>query len=414
MEFESTGVIGAGAMGAQIAYLLARADMPVTLVDIRPEPLVRAMATIEALFEAAARRGELDEQDVRLKLLRIRTTQNPAVLADASLVIEAVPEKFGAKAAVLQQLDEILLDKAIVVTTAWTMLVSRLAALTRRPAQVVGMNFFSPVQLKDLVEVVPGALTSQSVREAALEFVRSVGKQPLLLGECAGFLVNRLLMPYLLTAVRLWEVGAAGIAEIDRSLTEFGFASGPFETVDAIGTDTVVQICDSLQRSYGLRMAAAETLRIMVEEGWLGNRARGGFYYNGLARDHELREKLRDAGRFCGEPEKNGSAAKREWLPGYLVLPMINEAAACLQEGIAYPNEIDYAMKTGAGFPAALGGPLHYADRLGLDKVYQGLEELARVDGVCYWPHYLIQIKRAAGMLGVSSRQGFYAYPDLP
>ncbi len=414
MEIENTGVIGAGVMGAQIAYLLARADMAVTLVDVQPEPLVKAMASIEAMFEGAARKGELEEQDIRLKLLRIRTTQNPAVLADAALVIETVPEKFGAKAAVLQQLDEILLDKAVIVTTAWTILVSRLAALTKRPAQVVGMNFFSPVQTKDLVEVVPGAFTSQAVRDTALEFVRTLGKQPLLIGECAGFLVNRLVLPYLLTAVRLWEAGVAGISEIDRSLRDFGFAAGPFETADSIGIDTMVQICSSLQRSYGPRMAAPETLRIMTGEGWLGNKARGGFYRGRQARDQELREKKRDLGGVWREPDNNGSPSKRDWLPGYLVLPIINEAAACLQEGIAYPNEIDYAMKAGAGFPVALGGPLRYADRLGLDKVYQGLEELARVDGMCYWPHYLIQIKKAAGMLGVSSRQGFYAYPDLP
>jgi 3-hydroxyacyl-CoA dehydrogenase len=254
-----------------------------------------------------------------------------------------------------------------------------------------------------LVEVIPGMATSPETVEDVIAFSESVRKIPVRVQECAGFLVNRLLMPYLNEAALALQEGAASMKEMDEAMVAFGMPMGPFTLLDMIGIDIAEKVAKILYDSFGPRMAPAQLLDVMVQAGRLGTKNGAGFYtYTDTPDDVlvKILKKVYDEHRL----------KKTSFSPNRLLLSMVNEAVVCLQEGVSTATDIDIAMMAGTGFPQDKGGPLHFADQIGIDTVLKELENFSKELGFRFWPAPMLKRMVDAGFLGVKSGRGFFNY----
>ena len=363
-------VIGAGVMGSGIAQWLSARGVTVILRDVNKEQIDRGLANIDKIYGDAVKRGILTEEKSKEGRSRIVCSTAHTELRDVGIIIEAASEKLEIKKAVFRELSAEAPD-AILATNTSALSIAELSRETSKPERVVGLHFFNPVSRMKLIEVVVGDNTSDATRDSALAFARQVGKLPVVVRDRPGFLVNRVLFPYLLDAADLYDAGI-DVLEIDRALTGWGMPMGPLRLIDEIGVDITIDIGATLEKAYGRRDKANELLHKMRQEGILGRKTGAGFYkYEGKAQTpNESLEKWRKKGdRFAGD------IAER------LLLLMINEAARCLEEGVvASPEDADYGMVLGTGFPPFRGGPLRAAEAMGLKKIVQRLEDLARGD----------------------------------
>ncbi len=363
-------VIGAGVMGSGIAQWLSSRGVTVILRDVNKEQIDRGLSNIDKIYGDAVKRGILTEEKSKEGRSRIVCSTAHTELRAVGIIIEAASEKLAIKKAVFRELSAEAPD-AILATNTSALSIAELSKETSKPERVVGLHFFNPVSRMKLIEVVVGDNTADATRDAALAFARQVGKLPVVVRDRPGFLVNRVLFPYLLDAAELYDAGI-DVLEIDRALTGWGMPMGPLRLIDEIGVDITIDIAATLEKAYGRRDKANELLHKMRQEGLLGRKTGAGFYkYEGKAQSpNESLEKWRGKGeRFAGD------IAER------LLLLMINEAARCLEEGVvASPEDADYGMVLGTGFPPFRGGPLRVAEAMGLKKIVQCLEELARGD----------------------------------
>jgi 3-hydroxyacyl-CoA dehydrogenase len=316
-------------------------------------------------------------------------------------VIEAVFEDLRVKQKVFQEVEAALPDSAIMASNTSALSISAIGSAVKRPEKVIGIHFFNPAHVMKLVEVIPGLATSSETVDDAVAFAESLRKIPVRVQECAGFLVNRLLMPYLNEAAIALQEGAGTIKEIDQALTAAGLPMGPFLLLDMIGIDVAEKVALILYDAFGPRMAAAALLGELVKKGRLGQKQGKGFYTEGD--DPELPALL-------AQLQKTHGFKKTTFTPERLLLPMINEAAICLQEGVATAADIDIAMVAGTGFPQDKGGPLHYADAMGIDRVVSELQRLSRELGPRFWPAPVLKRMVAANYLGAKTRRGFFTY----
>jgi 3-hydroxyacyl-CoA dehydrogenase / enoyl-CoA hydratase / 3-hydroxybutyryl-CoA epimerase len=262
--------------------------------------------------------------------------------------------------------------ETVLATNTSALPIGELAAETNSPERVVGLHFFNPVSRMKLIEVVIGDQTSDQTRERSLGFARQIGKVPVLVRDRPGFLVNRVLFPYLLDAAELFENGL-GAAKIDAALVGWGMPMGPLRLIDEIGVDVTVDIAHTLARAYGRRDEAPDILRKMQSAKILGRKTGGGFYtYEG--RNQTPNGSLEPWRRSAGSsPDAD--------LPNRLIFLMINEAARCLEEKVVQsPEDADYGMILGTGFAPFRGGPLRVADHFGAKKIVDAMEELAKKD----------------------------------
>jgi 3-hydroxyacyl-CoA dehydrogenase/enoyl-CoA hydratase/3-hydroxybutyryl-CoA epimerase len=363
-------VVGAGVMGSGIAQWLSARGVTVILRDVNKEQIDRGLANIDKIYGDAVKRGILTEEKSREGRSRIVASIAHTELRNVGIIIEAASEKLEIKKAVFRELSAEAPD-AILATNTSALSIAELSKETGKPERVVGLHFFNPVSRMKLIEVVVGDNTSDATRDAALAFARQVGKLPVLVRDRPGFLVNRVLFPYLLDAADLYASGV-DVPEIDRALTLWGMPMGPLRLIDEIGVDITIDIAATLEKAYGGRDKANDLLHKMRQEGLLGRKSGAGFYkYEGKAQTpNESLEKWRVKGdKFAGD------IAER------LLLLMINEAARCLEEGvIASPEDADYGMVLGTGFPTFRGGPLRVAEAMGIKEIAQRLEDLARGD----------------------------------
>jgi 3-hydroxyacyl-CoA dehydrogenase/enoyl-CoA hydratase/3-hydroxybutyryl-CoA epimerase len=258
-----------------------------------------------------------------------------------------------------------------------------------------------------LVEVIPGLETSEETTGDALSFAEGLRKLPIRVNECPGFLVNRILMPYLNEAAFCVQEGAAGPREIDDAMVAFGFPMGPFTLVDNLGFDVCREVVKVLEDAYGPRMHPAEIWERLHARGRFGTKSGAGFYLYGDRAgqpDQELETILREL--RASRPSPSEFSAHR------VVLPMINEAIRCLEEHVCTAADVDLAVIAGLGFPQSKGGILHYADEVGLSSVLLELEQLTRLHGERFWPAPLLKRKAAAGHLGASAKKGWFEYPS--
>ncbi len=385
-------VIGAGVMGSGIAQWLSSRGVTVILRDIAREQVDRGLANIEKTYADAVKRGLMTEEKAKAGRARIVASTAPMELRDVQFIIEAASEKFEVKKEIFRELGMQAGPKTIVATNTSALPVGRLADTTISPEHVIGLHFFNPVSRMKLVEVVIAKQTSGETRERSLALVRQVGKLPVIVHDSPGFLVNRVLFPYLLDAAELFERGADA-ARIDNALVEWGMPMGPLRLIDEIGVDITIDIGNTLEKAYGRRDHVSAVLLWLRDGKMLGRKTGAGFYkYEGKAQTpNESLAQWRRAPVVAGggDPGSNeGSAttqpvspppATADDFPNRLVFLMVNEAARCLEENVVdTPEDADYGMILGTGFAPFRGGPLRFAEHFGLKKVVDELERLAQ------------------------------------
>ncbi len=363
-------VIGVGTMGSGIAWALAHKDIPVRLGARKMPSIAKAMTKMMKSFESIKRRGRLTDREIGLKMDRVTHTTELSGLGGVDIVIEAVSEDPKVKQKVFSDLEARVSDECVIATNTSSLDISTLTKTARHPERFVGMHFFNPVQVMPLVEIIAGDETSDETVATVVSLAKRLGKTPIKVSECAGFLVNRTLLPYLNEAAKMFEEGE-DVERIDKLLTDFGMPMGPFTLTDEVGIDIGDKVSTILHDAYGSRMTPSSVLERMLEKNWLGKKTGTGFYiHKGKNKSYNSEMTALQYGHKTLEDNTILDRA---------VLIMVNEAAKCLEEGVVDNAQyLDMAMVMGTGFPAFRGGLLRYADSEGLESVVarlKGLEE---------------------------------------
>jgi len=408
MYIFKAGVVGAGTMGAEIAQVISYSGLPVVLKDVDQAMLERGMARIRDIYQRRVDRGKMGAGEMEGRLALIEPTLTYDGFGEVDIVIEAVPERMDLKKRVFAELDAACPETTIFASNTSALSISEMGAATRRPAKVIGMHFFNPAHVMKLVEVIPGLDTSQETVDDVVSFAESLRKIPVVVQECPGFLVNRLLMPYLNEATLCLQEGAADAQTIDRAIVDFGMPMGPFTLMDMLGIDVCSDVGLYLYSEYGERMRPAGLFHKLLAAGRLGEKAGAGFYGYGSESDEPVEAMIAEMQR-TGEA-RTGTPFSVE----RLMYPLINEASLCLQERIAGLADIDMAMVAGTGMTwrGERMGPLALADHLGLDAVLAGLEKFQAEPwgGERFRPARLLKLKVRAGHLGRKVGKGFHEY----
>ncbi len=375
-DIAAAAVIGAGTMGGGIALCFANAGIPVTVIETEQEALDRGLARMRATYASSVKRGSLGEAEMAERLSRITGAVGLEHVGQADIVIEAAFEEMGVKEEIFSALSRIAKPGAVLATNTSYLDVNRIAAATERPADVLGLHFFSPANVMRLVEVVRAERTAPDVLATANDLARRLGKLPVTVGVCFGFVGNRMLARRSAAGERLLLAGALP-HEVDSAVTAFGFRMGPFAMADLAGLD----IGWRTRKATGGKAPVADAL---CEMGRLGQKTGRGFYLypEGArtgARDPEVEALI------AAESERRGIARRSfsaDEIVARLMLPMVNEGARILEEGIAArPGDIDTIWLNGYNWPAWRGGPMHWADGLGLAQVAADLERFAEESG---------------------------------
>ena len=405
MFIYKTAVIGAGAMGAEIAQTITFSGVPVIVKDVDQARVEKGLDVIRKIYQRRVDRGKMTQEEMEQKMALVSGTTTYEAFGDVDLVIEAVPEQMDLKRRIFSELDAAIPQTAMLASNTSSLSISALGATTKRPHKEIGMHFFYPAHIMKLVEVIPGLETSEETVSDILAFAESLRKLPIRVNECPGFLVNRILMPYLNEAAFCMEEGTATPKQIDEAMTAFGFPMGPFTLVDNLGFDVCREVVQILMDAYGDRMQPARLWERLYAKGRYGAKSGAGFYLYGERAgqpDRELEAILKELKTTTGVA--GGFSVNR------VVLPMINEAIRCLEEHVCTAADVDLSVVAGLGFPQAKEGILHYADEMGLEAVLAELERLAQQFGSRFWPSPLLKRKVAAGHLGKHAKKGFFEY----
>jgi len=395
------GVVGAGTMGGGIAMSFASAGIPVTLLETTPAALERGVGTIRGNYEGAVKKGRMTADALAATMALITPTLDARALAHADLIVEAVFEDMAVKQEVFRQLDEIARPGAILATNTSTLDVDRIARSTRRPQDVVGAHFFSPAHVMKLLEIVRGAATAPDVLATMMQVGKRIGKTAVVAGVCDGFIGNRMLEQYVRQAMFLLEEGASP-QQVDTALEGFGMAMGPFRMGDLAGNDIGWHI---RQRRYVDKPHVTYS-RIgdgLCERGRFGQKTGAGWYrYEPGARtalpDPEVDALIEQYRRDIGVAPR---AIPGDEIVERCILALVNEGARLLEEGIALrASDIDVVYLTGYGFPRYRGGPMFYADTLGLYNVVRAMRRIGampRADAAFWQPAPLLARLAAEG-----------------
>jgi 3-hydroxyacyl-CoA dehydrogenase len=374
-EIRRAAVLGAGTMGGGIAMCFANVGIPVTVIETEGDALKRGLDKVAGNYKTTIQRGNLTQAEMDRRMALMTGTTDFARIAEADLVIEAVFEEMELKKRIFAELDRVAKPGAILATNTSTLDVNEIAAATKRPEDVLGMHFFSPANVMRLLEVVRGAKASHVALATAMALGRKLAKVPVAVGVCYGFVGNRMLHRRTAESERLLLEGALP-QEVDAAVVEFGFPMGPFAMGDLAGLDVGWRI----RKGRGTRAEIADTL---CEAGRFGQKTGKGYYRYEDGRtplpDPEVERIIAEASKRLGvERRKIG----KEEIVERMIFPMINEGARILEEGIATrPGDIDVIWVYGYGFPAWRGGPMFYADLVGLPKIRDRLAEYARRSG---------------------------------
>ena len=372
----SVAVLGAGTMGGGIAMCFASAGIPVTMIDPNPEALARGVGVVEANYRATAKRGGLSEAELQAALANFKGSDNFEAVSGVDLVIEAVFEDMALKKKIFADLDRLTRPGTILATNTSTLDVNEIASATSRPQDVLGMHFFSPANVMKLLEIVRGAKTAPDVLVSAMEIGKKIAKVPVTVGVCYGFVGNRMLHARGGQVERLLLEGAAP-KDIDAPATAFGFLMGPCAVGDLAGLDVGWRI----RKERGTRAVVADAI---CELGRFGQKTgKGYFRYEAGSRapipDPEIDALIADLSAKQGITRR--TMDPRE-VQERLIYPLVNEGARILEEGIAErSSDIDLIWINGYGFPVGRGGPMFYADTIGLAVVAERLAHYAEITG---------------------------------
>ncbi|PYN26420.1 MAG: 3-hydroxyacyl-CoA dehydrogenase [Candidatus Rokuibacteriota bacterium] len=379
-EIKKAAVIGAGTMGGGIAMNFANAGIPVTVVEVAPEALDRGLGIVRKNYEATAARGRLTPADVDKRMGLIHGTTDWGAVGDADIIIEAVFEEMPVKKEVFAKLDGLAKPDAVLATNTSTLDVDEIAAATKRPESVIGTHFFSPANVMRLLENVRGKKSSKTTIATAMTVGRRIGKVPVLVGVCYGFVGNRMLHQRGLQAEKLILEGAAP-HQVDRVLTDFGFPMGPFAMGDLAGLDVGWRI----RKGRGVKAPVADRI---CELGRFGQKTGAGYFkYEKGDRtpipDLEVEKIIVDVATSMGITRR---AISDEEILQRLLYPMVNEGAKILDEKIAIrPSDIDVIWVYGYGWPVYRGGPMFWADSIGLRALRDRLLEFKKQSGDAFW-----------------------------
>jgi 3-hydroxyacyl-CoA dehydrogenase / enoyl-CoA hydratase / 3-hydroxybutyryl-CoA epimerase / enoyl-CoA isomerase len=397
------GVLGSGLMGAGIATAHARSGFPTTMVDVSDERLADGMARARKVIESRIEIGRASPADMVQLLSNLTTSTSNARFAECDVVVEAVTENEKLKKQVYEQLSGVLRDDAILCSNTSTISITRLAQATKHPERFVGMHFFYPVDRMQLVEVIRGEKTSDETVLTIVELARKVRKIPIVCNDCAGFLVNRILMPYMNEAVLLLLDGA-DMNQIDRVATKFGFPMGPIALHDLVGLDTAYYAGEVMAAAYSDRTVKTSLLGDLVKSGRLGKKSGAGFRkFTGKkgtpAADPDfapILERHRRAARTISDEE----------VEDRLLLTMLMEAVRTLEEQIVRePMHVDMGLILGIGFPPFRGGLLKWCDNVGAQKILDRLAKYQELGKRFQPTDAFVEMARSSGR--------FYPQPKL-
>ena len=402
-EIRQVAVVGAGTMGGGIAMNFANAGIPVAVLEISQEALDRGLGVVRRNYEATASKGRISAADVERRMGLIRPTTSYDDIADADLVIEAVFESMDIKKEVFRKLDAVCKAGAILATNTSTLDVDEIASVTGRPQDVIGMHFFSPANVMRLLENVRGKKTADDVIATVMDLSRRIGKIGVLVGVCDGFVGNRMLHQRNREAMYLVEEGAKP-EQVDKVLYDFGFPMGPFAMSDMAGLDVGYKVREERRKAGKVEPRESRWIDQIVEQGRHGQKTGAGIYRYEDGRtplpDPEIEQLIERCAREAGIERRD--IGDQEILERCLY-PMINEGAKILEEGIAArPLDIDIIWINGYGFPAYRGGPMFWADQIGLDNIVAAYRRYAEQFGAHYWTPAPLLEKLA------SEGRGFY------
>ena len=384
---DSVGVIGGGTMGGGIAMCFANAGIPVTLIEVNDDALARGLSIVERNYAASVKRGKLTEDKATKCRALITGSTDYASLAEADLVIEAVFEDPELKKTIFARLDAQCKPGAILATNTSYQDVNQIAAATKRPEDVIGLHFFSPANIMKLLEVVRAEKTADDVLATCMTIAKKIRKVPVMSGVCYGFIGNRMLQPYFREA-QLCLIEGATPEQVDNAMEEWGMAMGPIRVADLAGIDVGYKARQALSESERGDPRAYRVADVLAEMGRLGQKSGAGFYrYDPDTRKHSsdpavLEIVEREAAAFGIERRDIPDAE----IVDRLVYALVNEGMHIIEEGIAQrPGDIDVVYIYGYGFPASRGGPMHYADAVGLKHVYERVLEFGERFGAEAW-----------------------------
>jgi 3-hydroxyacyl-CoA dehydrogenase/enoyl-CoA hydratase/3-hydroxybutyryl-CoA epimerase len=388
-EVNYAAVIGGGTMGSGIVHSLIRAGIQVRLIEVNPQAVAGALGRIRKMLDEDVAAGRLTALESRHAFNHVSPSCDWTGLGLADVVIEAVAEQMNVKRDVFSRLDGLTKPKAVLASNTSSLSISEMGKATRHPSRVIGLHFFNPVPKMPLVEVVRSAESDDRSLATAAALALRMGKSTLLVKDAPGFVVNRVLIPYLAEALRTATEGLS-IQSIDRALKDWGMPMGPFELLDEIGLDIAAHVLQSLDD----RAAIPAGVETAISRGWLGKKSGRGFYIygNGGKRGDELQVNEEMTALLAGEtrtptraPDSDADTQSR------LVLPMVNEAARLLAEGVTDSTDaIDLASVLGLGLAPFRGGLAHFADDLGTDAIVAQLELLAAQYGPRFAPAPLL------------------------
>ena len=388
-EVKHGAVIGGGTMGAGIAYAMARAGIQVRLVEVSEKAAAAAMGRVRKTLDEDVYSGRLSALEARHAMNRVSPTVEWTGLGLADVVVEAVAESMDVKREVFGKLDRLCKPDAVLASNTSSLSVTEMAAATTRPNRVVGLHFFNPVPKMPLVEVVRAEKSDDKSLATAVALSSQIGKTPVLVKDAPGFLVNRVLIPYLAEALAMAGEGAS-IEAVDAAMKKWGMPMGPFELLDEIGLDIGSHVLRSLGDQLEIRLAVPPQMSKAQERGWLGKKSGTGFYVWGDRKSKKKKKESKpvvnhELAALLGEGRSYRPA--EEEIQWRLVLPMVNEAARLLAEGVTdSADTVDLATVFGTGFAPFRGGLAKFADSVGAEKIVSRLDKLAEQHGARFRP----------------------------
>ncbi|MBU0579980.1 MAG: enoyl-CoA hydratase/isomerase family protein [Candidatus Margulisbacteria bacterium] len=382
------GLLGAGFMGGGIAQLLAYKDISVRMKDINWQAIAAALKTAADLFKPLVKRRRLKPQQAALKMGAISGTVDYSGFKNVDLVIEAVIEDMGIKKKVFQEVSEKVNPEAVLMSNTSSLSITEMASASKHPDKVIGFHFFSPVHRMPLIEVIPGKQTSEQTIIDTVGFAKALGKTPVVVNEGPGFLVNRVLFPYLNEAAHLVEEGIP-LDVIDKAAAKFGMPIGPLTLIDEIGIPVCYKVAKILETEFkdAPRAKTAKVLEKIHDLKLTGKKSKAGlFLYK------KKKKKMPNPAITKGIVLKSLKEISISEITERMILIMINEAAACIESNIIKnPKYLDMAMVMGTGFPPFRGGLLKYADKIGLKEIVEKLDYYAKKYGERFAPVNLLK-----------------------
>ncbi|MBR8238877.1 enoyl-CoA hydratase/isomerase family protein [Burkholderia sp. AU42008] len=385
-EIRRVGVIGAGTMGGGIAMNFVNAGLPVTLLETKQDALERGLATIRRNYDAQVKKGKLTQEKLDARIALITPTLSYDDLKDADLIVEAVFEELGVKEQVFKKLDDVAKPGAILASNTSTLDVDKIAAFTKRPQDVVGMHFFSPANVMKLLEVVRGAQTAKDVLATVMAVAKKIRKTAVVSGVCDGFIGNRMIEQYIRQALFMLEEGALP-AQVDRAIEKFGFAMGPFRMSDLAGND----IGWAIRKRRYVEQPDLHYSKIadrLCEQGRFGQKTGAG-WYDYVPGDRKAKPSPLVDEMVVAYSKERGVERRKigdDEIVERLVFALVNEGAKILEEKIASKaSDIDMVYLTGYGFPLWRGGPMLYADMVGLYNVERAIRRYAAAPNGDAW-----------------------------